>query len=387
MASDDTTSQDSMVIGDELVEALGFELIADDEVDDIPSATQAQEEPASGADPASDAVDTGAVPDVEHVDDVDRTGIWHGRPAADTGSSDEPARDVVGVAADNEESSIEMATNDTDTDIDRGVASVEADTANDADTDVDKGVASVEAGTDGADSRGPGVIDLTSRSIPAPPTEADLVTLAPRVDSVPVIEFEPIGFESAGAEARSIDPVVPMAPPSIGGVRLPGLALPTGPERHEAPMALGLGQRRQRLRARKTRRVVRHVDPWSMLTFSVIFHLCFFAAMLLASVLVWNAAIAAGTIENIESFVRELGDYERFEIDSAQVFTAAVLIAGMLTLASTIMLVLLTVVFNLISDLVGGIRVTVIEEETVRVPSRAGGNDGTSQVVGGDRNR
>ena len=32
------------------------------------------------------------------------------------------------------------------------------------------------------------------------------------------------------------------------------------------------------------------------------------------------------------------------------------------------MVVLLTVVFNLISDLVGGIRVTVIEEETVRVP-------------------
>ncbi len=133
-------------------------------------------------------------------------------------------------------------------------------------------------------------------------------------------------------------------------------------------------KRRQRLRARKSRRVIRHIDPWSVLTFSIIFHLCFFAALLLSSVLVWNAAVAAGTIENIESFVRELGDYDKFQIDSGKVFSAAVLIAGMLTLASTIMVVLLTVVFNLISDLVGGIRVTVIEEETVRPAEAASTN-------------
>lgn len=124
-------------------------------------------------------------------------------------------------------------------------------------------------------------------------------------------------------------------------------------------------RRRSRLRARKTRRVVRHVDPWSVMVFSMFFHLCFFAALLIASVLVWNAAVGAGTIENIENFIRELGDYERFEIDSDAVFRSAMLIAGIMTLASTIMVVLLTVVFNLISDLVGGIRVTVIEEETM----------------------
>ncbi|MEM9611544.1 MAG: DUF3566 domain-containing protein [Actinomycetota bacterium] len=133
----------------------------------------------------------------------------------------------------------------------------------------------------------------------------------------------------------------------------------------------GLRQRPRRVRARKVRRVVRHVDPWSMLTFSVLFHLCVFAAFLLASVLVWNAAVAAGTIENIEQFIRDLGDYRTFEIDGDVVFRAAMAIAGILTLASSLMVVLLTVVFNLISDLVGGIRVTVIEEETVRVRRRS----------------
>ncbi len=126
-------------------------------------------------------------------------------------------------------------------------------------------------------------------------------------------------------------------------------------------------RRKRRVQARKVRRVVRHIDPWSVLTFSVLFHLSVFAALLLASVLVWNAAEAAGTIENMEAFILDLGDYETFEIKGDVVFRAAVAIAGILTLASSVLLVLLTVVFNLISDLVGGIRLTVIEEETVRV--------------------
>jgi len=129
----------------------------------------------------------------------------------------------------------------------------------------------------------------------------------------------------------------------------------------------GLLRRSRRVRARKVRRVVRHIDPWSVLTFSVLFHLAVFAALLLASVLVWNAAVAAGTIENIESFIRELGDYTEYEIQGDVVFRAAMAIAAIMTLASTVMVVLLTVVFNLISDLIGGIRVTVVEEETVRV--------------------
>lgn len=124
---------------------------------------------------------------------------------------------------------------------------------------------------------------------------------------------------------------------------------------------------RRRLQARKVRRVIRHIDPWSVLTFSVMFHLCLFAALLLASALVFNVAEEAGTIENLESFIRELGDYETFQIDGQAIFKAAVAIAGIMTLAASVLAVLLTVMFNLLSDLLGGVRITVIEEETVRV--------------------
>ncbi len=126
----------------------------------------------------------------------------------------------------------------------------------------------------------------------------------------------------------------------------------------------------RRLQARKVRRVVRHIDPWSVLTLSVLFFLCLFAALLLASVLVWNVAEEAGTIENVENFILELGDYESFEIDGESIFRAAVAIMGVFTLAASVMVVLLTVMFNLLSDLLGGIRITVIEEETIRVRPR-----------------
>lgn len=128
--------------------------------------------------------------------------------------------------------------------------------------------------------------------------------------------------------------------------------------------------RRTRVRAKKSRRVIRHVDPWSVLTFSALFHLALYTAFLLAGVLVWEALEASGKVEEIESFIRALGDFETYEINSDVLFRVGVIVAGILTVASTILSVLLCVVFNLISDLVGGIRVTVLEEETVRLPAK-----------------
>lgn len=168
----------------------------------------------------------------------------------------------------------------------------------------------------------------------------------------PVLTPPPVTPRTAGADIAPVSAVV--------AETLPGDAT--------ASEVGGRIRRRRMIRSRKVRRVIRHVDPWSVLTFSVIFHLCLFSALLLAGALVWSAAAASGTIENVESFVRDLGDYDTWEIQGDAVLRAGVIIAGMMTLASTVLVVLLTVVFNLISDLIGGIRVTVIEEEVHRVP-------------------
>ena len=177
--------------------------------------------------------------------------------------------------------------------------------------------------------------------------------------------------ERSSADLAATDILAPGAFPEVGEpVEAPLVESPAVAATAAASAAVPAGRRfgrRRRLRARKVRRVIRHIDPWSVLTFSVLFHLALFTALLLAGVLLWNAAIRAGTVERVESFIEQIGDYEAFEIDSAQIFRSAVIIGATLTLASSVLLVLLTVVFNLISDLIGGIRVTVIEEETVQL--------------------
>ena len=205
---------------------------------------------------------------------------------------------------------------------------------------------------------------------PPPPPIAEVDPtgeIAPTGETVPVLDPPP---PFVGDPAPPLDPAA-----FVGESAVPDAAVVQPPKADltgRLPQLLDQGflKRARRVRARKVRRVVRHIDPWSVLTFSVLFFLCLFAALLLASVLVWNAAVAAGTIENIESFIREIGDYQTYEIKGDVVFRAAMVIMGILTLAASVMVVLLVVVFNLISDLVGGIRVTVIEEETVRVRRR-----------------
>ncbi len=266
-------------------------------------------------------------------------------------------------------------------------------------------VATPADGVNRADNTGPIVVDVAAQEsdvadltdshssgvkpiVPAPP---DIVAQPPPPTVVPELVGEAnalLAGDTAVGERHTQpvvvpdgppmigDPVAPVSPPLVGSVtKSPRGKIPDNVVGKVGDLAARVPklleerpfQRTRRVRARKVRRVVRHIDPWSVLTFSVLFHLCVFAALLLSSVLVWNAAVAAGTIENIESFVRELGDYQTYEINGDVVFRAAMVITGILTLASSVLLVLLTVVFNLISDLVGGIRFTVVEEETVRV--------------------
>lgn len=126
-----------------------------------------------------------------------------------------------------------------------------------------------------------------------------------------------------------------------------------------------------RMRARKVRRVLRHVDPWAVLKVSLLFNLCLFIIVMVAGTMLWNLASAAGTIADIESFIEDLGAFETFAFEAGQIFRACLFGGLVLVVAGTGVTVLLAVLFNLISDLVGGIRVTVIEEETLAPPTHS----------------
>ncbi|HEX4822141.1 MAG TPA: DUF3566 domain-containing protein [Acidimicrobiales bacterium] len=150
---------------------------------------------------------------------------------------------------------------------------------------------------------------------------------------------------------------------------------PEAPEvAHAAPHKLSRRERKKlgRLRARKVHRVVRHIDPWSVLRLSLLFYFCLFVVVMVAGTLLYNVAGAAGTIGSIESFIKDIGAFKTFSFKGGTIFRASLLAGLILVIAGSAFNVLLTVLFNLISDLVGGVRVTVIEEETARpIPSSA----------------
>ena len=126
----------------------------------------------------------------------------------------------------------------------------------------------------------------------------------------------------------------------------------------------------RRLRARRVRRLVRHVEPWSVLKVSLMLYFCAWLVMLLVGVTLWNLAVSSGLVASIENFVVELFALESFTINADQIFRLAAVGGLVLVLAGSGLTVLGAVLFNLISDVTGGVRLTVVEEETARPRSR-----------------
>ncbi len=144
-----------------------------------------------------------------------------------------------------------------------------------------------------------------------------------------------------------------------------------------------------RLRARKVRRLVRHVEPWAVLKVALIFYFCLWVILLIAGVMLWSLAVSSGTVDNVETFVTELFALESFTFNADQIFRASAIGGLVLVVAGAGFTVLMAVLFNLISDVTGGVRFTVVEEETARPrPKRLRPRRGMlDRVVGGGQSQ
>ena len=115
---------------------------------------------------------------------------------------------------------------------------------------------------------------------------------------------------------------------------------------------------------RRVTRVIREIDPWSAFKVGLAFHLVVYFTVLIASVLLWSVASATGTIDNIERFLMSFG-WESFQFHGWTLLMNEILLGLLLVALLTIVWVLGATMFNLITDLVGGIRVSVLEEEVL----------------------
>ena len=171
-----------------------------------------------------------------------------------------------------------------------------------------------------------------------PPTQAQApADVPPTADGAAAAQSEPYGWEP-----------------------LPSAATDTAARPGPTP---GTWFARRRARARKVRRTVRHIDPWSVFKISVLLYLCLYVAVMIAGVLLWSAAVGSGLVENIESFIEELLALETYEFQADEIFRGGAIIGLVLAAAGAAFNVVLAILFNLISDLTGGLRVTVLEED------------------------
>jgi hypothetical protein len=133
------------------------------------------------------------------------------------------------------------------------------------------------------------------------------------------------------------------------------------------------------------RRILRHVSPWSVFKFSLVFSICLWLVLTVAGVILWRVAQEAGVITNIERFYAKASGERTFEIDGRGIFRALSGAGVVLVAAATSLGVLLALLFNAVSDLTGGIRMSVIELETLHEeePEDAAATDGAADEGAG----
>ena len=209
------------------------------------------------------------------------------------------------------------------------------------------------------------------------------------------------------ATARFDDPRPELAPAGL----VPA-GLPPGAEPPPAPVLIPGGQRPGRVRRERGRHVSRRrdrasrrglrvnqrlwsIDPWSVFKVSALFYLCLGLIVVVAGTLLYNAGRSIGTVDQLESFVTRMGAYGEcvsrvevpegtefreddkcgegevlvggFMLDDGTLFRSGAIAVAVLVVAGAVGNLLLVVLLNLLNELTGGLRHTIVKEPVARV--------------------
>jgi hypothetical protein len=205
----------------------------------------------------------------------------------------------------------------------------------------------------------------------------------------------PSASVAEGMAAESSSAALTEPPPAIDPGVDPNGAEPSGDGAADAG-GLVAGVRPRRARKRKARRGLRlrqrlwSIDPWSVFKVSALFYICVCLIVVVAGTLLWNVGRSVGTIDDIEGFVTRMGAYGTctlkaevpagtefendddcaegdvlvggYKFDDGTLFRVAAIGGGILVVAGSIGNVLMVVLLNLLNELTGGLRYTIVKE-------------------------
>jgi hypothetical protein len=125
----------------------------------------------------------------------------------------------------------------------------------------------------------------------------------------------------------------------------------------------------------RVRRVIRKIDPWTVLKVSLVFNATMAVVFVLGTVIFWAIFVNAGIPQRINELALLIGLESGINLEGGVYFRIVTLLAVIGTVMLTGFMTLGAVVYNLISDLVGGIELIVLEEtpsaHTARSPVAA----------------
>jgi energy-converting hydrogenase Eha subunit A len=109
--------------------------------------------------------------------------------------------------------------------------------------------------------------------------------------------------------------------------------------------------------------VVRRVNAVSVLKVSTVFYFGVLVVMLIAGAVLWNVAAALGVIDDLDKAIRSLFALSTFKLHPLVALGWTAVIGGALCFLGVLVNVFVAIMYNLISDMVGGVQVTVTADK------------------------
>lgn len=312
--------------------------------------TDAPGAPASGAEPAGTSPEAGRTPA--------RSGASSTSAAEQPGKASAPAQAPAAAAQAGKAPAAQQATTSTSPGW-----SPKAATTSPADGPA-TGSGAASAPAQAAPTAEPGPRPVTTPAPPVPPATGTNRAVGasrpaaprsgvPAAGSVPVDSTQAVPLPPAGA--RPVDPARPAAARQV--------AEGTGRENTGRVRGAGRGPRRARLQ-------LRHIDTWSALKISLVLSIALFFVWMVAVGILYGVLSGLGVFDSVNDLIGQVSSSTGTDvtadgdvINAGVVFGGAAVIGAVNIVLLTALCTVATFVYNLCSDLVGGLEVTLAERD------------------------
>ena len=119
------------------------------------------------------------------------------------------------------------------------------------------------------------------------------------------------------------------------------------------------------VKVNRVRRIIRKIDPWTVLKVTFVLNFIVALTIVLGFSILWVLLVNAGVPQGLEDIARRLAllDQDASLVGNIEpLFSSVVFLATVYLLTQTALATIGAFFYNLVSDLVGGIEVVVLEE-------------------------